>query len=117
MPVLGLPGNPVSAFVCSVVFLWPAIARMSGLADVMPATDTAILGADLRANDHRADFLRASLTRGPEGGLTATPFERQDSALQSVLAQAGALIPRPVHAPALAAGAAIPIIRLDIAGF
>jgi len=117
MPVLGLPGNPVSAFVCSVVFLWPAIARMSGLADVMPATDTAILGADLRANDHRADFLRASLTRGPEGGLIATPFERQDSALQSVLAQAGALIPRPVHAPALAAGAAIPIIRLDSAGF
>jgi molybdopterin molybdotransferase len=114
MPVIGLPGNPVSAFVCGVVFVVPAIARLCGLAgDITPA-DTAILGANLRANDHRADFLRASLTRDPEGNLIATPFDRQDSALQGVLAQAGALIPRPVQAPKLQAGAQIPIIRLDM---
>ncbi len=117
MPVLGLPGNPVSAFVCSVVFLLPAIARMSGLVEDTAPTDMAVLGANLRANDHRADFLRASLRRSPEGALIATPFARQDSALQTVLAQAGALIPRPVRAPSLETGAQIPIIRLDLLGF
>jgi molybdopterin molybdotransferase len=75
------------------------------------------LGADLRANDRRADFLRARLGRGPAGELLATPFERQDSALQTVLAEAGALIHRPPHAPAVAAGAPVPIIRLDVFGF
>jgi molybdopterin molybdotransferase len=117
MPVLGLPGNPVSAFVCSIVFAVPAIARLSGLPGQAPATDFAVLGAKLRANDHRADFLRARLERDAGGALIATPFERQDSALQGILAQAGALIPRPVHAPALEAGTPVPIIRLDVLGF
>jgi molybdopterin molybdotransferase len=117
MPVIGLPGNPVSAFVCGVVFVLPAICRMCGLAEELPPTETASLGSGLRANDHRADFLRATLTRGPEGELVATACARQDSALQSVLAVAGALIPRPVRAPALEAGARVPIIRLDVLGF
>jgi len=113
MPVLGLPGNPVSAFVCALIFLVPALRRLSGLTHVELETERAVLGADLRANDRRADFLRARLGRGPAGELLATPFERQDSALQTVLAEAGALIHRPPHAPALAAGASVPIIRLD----
>jgi molybdopterin molybdotransferase len=117
MPVLGLPGNPVSAFVCSVLFVVPAIARLSGLAHVTTPTETAILGARVRANDHRADFLRARLERNAAGALTAIPFARQDSALQGVLAQADALILRPVHAPPLEAGAPVPIIRLDVSGF
>jgi len=117
MPVLGLPGNPVSAFVCALIFLVPALRRLSGLAHVELETERAVLGADLRANDRRADFLRARLGRGPAGELLATPFERQDSALQTVLAEAGALIHRPPHAPALAAGAPVPIIRLDGFGF
>jgi molybdopterin molybdotransferase len=95
----------------------PAIARLSGLPGQAPATDFAVLGAKLRANDHRADFLRARLERDAGGALIATPFERQDSALQGILAQAGALIPRPVHAPALEAGTPVPIIRLDVLGF
>jgi molybdopterin molybdotransferase len=117
MPVLGLPGNPVSAFVCSILFVVPAIARLGGLADAGPPLDTALLGASVRANDHRADFLRARLRRSAEGALIATPFERQDSALQRVLAQAGALILRPPHAPALDPGTPVPIIRLDVLGF
>jgi molybdopterin molybdotransferase len=117
MPVLGLPGNPVSAFVCSILFVVPALARLCGLAEPGPTLDTALLGAGVRANDHRADFLRARLGRSAEGALVATPFERQDSALQRVLAQAGALILRPCNAPALAAGAPVSIIRLDLLGF
>ena len=116
MPVLGLPGNPVSAFVCGVLFLLPAIARLAGQAEEAVAEEHAVLGAPLRANDHRADHLRATLSQGPSGALVATAFERQDSAMVRVLANAQALILRAPHAPALDAGSAVRIIRLDRLG-
>ncbi len=112
VPVLGLPGNPVSAFVCSVLFLLPALARLGGLAVCGPTEEAAVLGAPVRANDHRADHLRATLTLGADGGWVATPFERQDSALLRALAGADALVIRAPHAPALAAGAGVRVIRL-----
>jgi molybdopterin molybdotransferase len=115
-PVLGLPGNPVSALVCAVLFLLPALARLSGLPGDPPATATARLGSPLVANDHRADHLRAALTPAADGTLTATAFARQDSAMLRLLAEADALILRPPHAPALDAGAAVEIIRLDTLG-
>ena len=61
MQVLGLPGNPVSAFVCAVLFLVPLIRRLAGRADVEPQTESAMLGCDLPANDERADYMRATL--------------------------------------------------------
>ena len=112
LPVLGLPGNPVSAYVCAVLFLLPAIARLSGLSECGPEDEPAILGAPVRANDHRADHLRATLSRGPDGRLVATPFERQDSALLRVLAVADGLILRAPGSIALDAGAAVRVIRL-----
>ncbi len=112
MPVLGLPGNPVSAFVCAVLFLLPALARLGGLAECGPAEEAAVLGAAVRANDHRADHLRATLARDASGVWVATPFERQDLALLRALAGADALVLRAPHAPALAAGAAVRVIRL-----
>ncbi len=112
LPVLGLPGNPVSAFVCAVLFLLPALACLAGLAEPGPFEDTATLGAPLRANDHRADHLRATLARGEDGTWVATPFARQDSALLRVLAEAGALVLRAPGAPAAAVGDLVRIIRL-----
>ncbi len=116
VPVLGLPGNPVSALVCAVLFLLPALARLSGLAADPPPTSPAHLGAPLAANDARADHLRATLARDAEGGVIATPFPVQDSAMLRRLALADALILRPPHAPALEAGAAVAVIRLDQLG-
>ena len=115
-PVIGLPGNPVSAFVCAVLFLQPAIDRLSGLPAGAPQTKPAILGAAVRANDHRADHLRATLD-SVSGRLVATPFARQDSALLRALAESTALIMRPPYAPALDAGAAVQIMRLDLLMF
>jgi len=116
VPVLGLPGNPVSAFVCAVLFLLPALARLAGLPDGgLPATE-ARLGAPVAANDHRADHLRATLAADSAGGLVATAFGHQDSSLLRLLAGAGCLILRPPHAPALPAGAAVPVLRLDTLG-
>ena len=116
LPVLGLPGNPVSAFVCAVLFLWPAVTRLSGLPATAPPVERAVLGGPVRANDQRADHLRASLAPAEAGGLVATPFARQDSALLRVLAEAGALILRPPHAPALDVGDPVQVIRLDRSG-
>ncbi len=116
VPVIGLPGNPVSALVCAILFVLPALARLGGLPGDPPPTVRAQLGEPLRANDHRADFLRGRLTLGPDGGLIATAFARQDSAMMKLLADADALILRAPHAPALDAGAEVEAIRLDTLG-
>jgi molybdopterin molybdotransferase len=116
VPVLGLPGNPVSALVCSTLFLLPALARMSGLPAAPPPVTRAILGAPLKANDHRADHLRATIATGEGGAPVATPFPLQDSAMLRRLALADALILRAPHAPALPAGAEVSVIRLDSLG-
>jgi molybdopterin molybdotransferase len=112
-PVLGLPGNPVSALICAILFLLPALERLSGLPAAPPATVPARLGTPLAANDRRADYLRATLAADSAGRLVATPIASQDSAMLRRLAQADALIVRPPRAPALAEGAEVPVIRLD----
>ena len=116
-PVLGLPGNPVSALVCGILFLAPILDRLQGLPGNPPATSPAVLGAAVKANDHRADHLRATI-QDESGGLpVVTAFDRQDSSMLRTLNLAGALILRPPHAPALDKGAAISVIRLDFLGF
>jgi molybdopterin molybdotransferase len=115
-PVLGLPGNPVSAMVCAILFLLPSLSRLSGLPAAPPPVTTALLGAPVKANDQRADHLRATVTGGPGGQSIVTPFPVQDSAMLRRLAHADALILRAPHAPALAEGAQVEVIRLDSLG-
>lgn len=110
-PMLGLPGNPVSAFVCALLFLRPAIERMIGLAGDAPATELVRLGVGMKANDVREDYVRATLTR-LDGELIVSPFPVQDSGMLRTLAQADALIKRPSCQAALEAGATVEIIRL-----
>ena len=116
VPVLGLPGNPVSALVCAILFLLPSIARMSGLPAAPPPVTRAIAGTALRENDRRADHLRSTIATDADGRIVVTPFPVQDSSMLRRLALADALILRPPHAPALPAGAEVPIIRLDSLG-
>ena len=112
MHVLGLPGNPVSAYVCAVLFLVPLIRRLCGRGDVEPVTEAAVLGRNLPANDERADYLRAVLAPGHDGIPVATPAPVQDSSMLVPLAQADCLLVRPPHAPAAEAGERCLIIRL-----
>ncbi len=112
LPLLGLPGNPVSAFVCALLFLRPAIERLSGLPAQIRPPEWARLGTSIKANDQRADFVRAGLTQDDDGWIV-TPFRVQDSGMLRTLAQAEALIMRAPHAPALSAGQKVPFIRLD----
>jgi len=112
MRVIGLPGNPVSSYVCGFLFLVPLIRALSGRTSVQHALETALLGRDVGANDAREDYLRARLERRGDRALIATPVDHQDSSLLGNLAAAQALIIRPPFAPRASAGAACDILRL-----
>ena len=106
--VLGLPGNPVSAFVTALLFAAPLVSRMAGRAHDLPL-ETLPLAIPLPANGARRDHLRARRTQAG-----AEPFARQDSALLSLLASAELLIIREADAPAAAAGELVTCIALDM---
>jgi molybdopterin molybdotransferase len=112
MHVLGLPGNPVSSYVCAFLFLVPLIRRMSGRTDLTMPTEAAVLGADLPENDERADYLRATLKETADGPI-AMPFPLQDSSMMAPLAKADCLVIREPYAPAAKAGSACVMVRLD----
>jgi molybdopterin molybdotransferase len=113
MQVLGVPGNPVSAYVCSFLFLVPLIRRLSGRKDAELVPEPARLGRDLPANDERADYLRATLTASPDGPV-ATPLPAQDSSLMAALARADCLVIRAPNAPAAIAGSPCVILKLGL---
>jgi len=113
MIILGLPGNPVAAFVAGVVFLVPLLRALCGDPDAgRDQSAPAILGKALPGNDGRQDFLRATLRPSETGLAIATPFEIQDSSLLRLLAQAQCLVIREPHAEPAAAGDLCRIIRL-----
>jgi molybdopterin molybdotransferase len=112
MRVMGVPGNPVSSYVCSLLFVVPLIRALSGRSAVHHVHETALLGRDLAANDSRQDFLRARLERRADGVLVATPVTSQDSSLLGHLALSGALVIRRPFAPAASTGAPCEILRL-----
>ncbi|MGO4481527.1 molybdopterin molybdotransferase [Rhizobium pisi] len=109
--VLGLPGNPVSSLVCSLLFLEPLIRK---LASLPPVRREAMVEATvtLRANDHRQDYIRARLSKSAAGGWLVEPFDKQDSSMMKTFARSDCLIIRPPHAPELPAGAPCPVMLL-----
>ena len=111
VPMLGLPGNPVSAIVCGHLFLLPMVRAMLGDPSPLPQARKARLTTDLPPNGPRAHYMRARLTPG-DGLPDITPFDRQDSALLSILGQADALLIRPIDAPACHAGDTVSYLPL-----
>jgi len=110
--VLGLPGNPVSALVCARLFLKPLIDALLGF----PAGDDLVearLGASMKENDSRQDYVRATLVEAPDGTRTVTPFAKQDSSMQRTFREAHALIVRPPFAKVAGQGDVVKILRLD----
>jgi molybdopterin molybdotransferase len=113
MVILGLPGNPVAAFVVGMVFVVPLVRALCGDPDAgRDHGEPAILGKALRANDSRQDYLRATLKPSESGLPVATPFEIQDSSLLKILAQSQCLVVREPHAKPAAAGDLCRIVRL-----
>lgn len=113
MQVLGVPGNPVSSFVCAFLFLMPLIRRLAGRQDIERIPQAARLGRDLPANDERTDYLRATLVAGTDGPV-ATPLPDQDSSLMAPLAKADCLVIREPHAAAAAKGSDCVILKLGL---
>ena len=112
MHVLGMPGNPVSAYVCSYLFLVPLLRRLAGRSDVVAVPESAKLGVALPENDERADYMRATLAPGPDGTPIVTPSKTQDSSMMAVLANADCLLVREPFEPAAPAGSRCSILRL-----
>ena len=112
MRVVGVPGNPVSSYVCTFLFVVPLIRALSGRKVIHSARESALLGRDVGANDQREDYLRARLARREDGAWIATPVTHQDSSLLGFLAAAQALVIRPPFAPAAKAGSPCEILRL-----
>jgi molybdopterin molybdotransferase len=105
--ILGLPGNPVSAFVTAFLFLRPLVATLSGAIDPLPRRITSHLARSLPANGPRIDHIRARRI----GGMVE-PFGRNDSAALVAMAQADALIIRQADAPIARIGDEVEIISI-----
>jgi molybdopterin molybdotransferase len=112
-PVLGLPGNPVSANVTALIFLRAAMETMLGIPNHDLVTGTALLGEDLPKNGPRKEFMRATLSQSESGELIATPFHQQDSSLLARLAAADCLVIRPPHAEPAKRGDRAEIVSLQ----
>lgn len=110
--LLGLPGNPVSTGVTAAIFLRAAVEAMLGL-EPAPLYEAARLGCDLGSNGKRLDFMRARLTGSEDDLPTVTPFDRQDSAMMALFANADCLLMREIGAPAAKAGDIVKIVRLN----
>ncbi|MDA9398297.1 molybdopterin molybdotransferase MoeA [Bradyrhizobium sp. CCBAU 45389] len=114
MRVIGLPGNPVSSYVCAFLFMVPLIRALSGRAVIHHRRERAVLGRDLGANDVREDYLRARLERRDDGTLIALPVDHQDSSLLANLAAAQALLVRAPFAPKAEAGSPCEVLPLPV---
>lgn len=110
IPMLGLPGNPVSAMVCGIIFLQPLIRAMLGLPVETPCL-TARLGTDLAPEGPRQHYLRARMILR-DGQPEVLPFENQDSASLTRMVSADALIIRAADDPPRTAGETVEIIPL-----
>ena len=104
---LGLPGNPVSAYVTALLFLLPLAAHMAGAGHRLPRTEHLPLATPLPATGPRREYLRAMDRDGH-----AAPLTGHDSAALRRLPQADLLILRESHAPAAPAGADVTVIRI-----
>ncbi|MFN4177137.1 gephyrin-like molybdotransferase Glp [Phenylobacterium sp.] len=109
--MLGLPGNPASAFVCAEMFLRPLLMAWQG-APAEPRAISARLEEALPANGPREHWMRARLAF-EGGGVTVRPYRDQDSSLVSVFALADALLRRPAQAPAAEAGSVVDVLPLS----
>jgi molybdopterin molybdotransferase len=113
LPVVSMPGNPVSALVCALLFLRPAMAKMLGHASTDLVFEKVKLSAPLPANDKREDYLRSQLQIDSGGRLTVSAAKTQDSSMLMTLTKADALIRRMPFAPPAQAGDEVDVLRLD----
>lgn len=109
--ILGLPGNPVSALVCGLLFMKPLLQKLGGLA-INLQRQRAILETAMPANGGREDYVRARAWRDEAGRLRTKPFDLQDSSMISAFARSEALLVRAPQAAAASPGEEVEILPL-----
>jgi molybdopterin molybdotransferase len=105
--VVGLPGNPVSAFVTTHLFVRPLVASLGGAHDPLPRPMHATMAEPLPANNDRQDYLR-----GYQDAGQVRVAAIQDSSMLQALARANCLVIRPPHAPPAAIGDSVEILPI-----
>ncbi len=110
--VLGLPGNPVSAMICTTIFVLPLIAALSGNKAFKQSEELVPLAAPIPENGSRTHYMRA-FTRTEGGQRRVEALPSQDSSLTATLARADCLIIREPHAPATSTGEIVRILPIS----
>lgn len=109
--IIGLPGNPASAFVTAYLFMLPLLRAMLGARHPLPCTIPARLTGPMPKGGSRMEFLRAQWD-----GATVTLDPLQDSGALSPLSRANALVVRKAWAEALTAGTDVPVYLIENGG-
>ena len=110
-PLMGLPGNPVSTAVCALVFLWPAICKLSG-GKIHDFTFSAPLTKALRENDQRQDYIRSKIVKNENEKTAIHPAPHQDSSMMTTLVYSNAFIVRPPFDPPKRAGDLVDVLPM-----
>ena len=111
--VLGVPGNPVSALICGLVFLVPMLHCLLGVDRDGRGLVEAVLGQNLEANGPRQHYMRGISDWGADGERVVRPLSSQDSSLMADFARADCLIVLAPNAPSLRRGKRVKIFPLD----
>ncbi|MFN0262970.1 gephyrin-like molybdotransferase Glp [Tepidamorphus sp. 3E244] len=109
-PIFGLPGNPVAAFVCFLLYVRPALFKLGGALWFEPRRFTLPAAFEIeKKKADRREFYRGLLVPGPDG-LTADKFSRDGSGLISGLRAADGLIEIPEAATSISRGEPVAFI-------
>jgi molybdopterin molybdotransferase len=113
VPWLGLSGNPVSAVVSFELFVRPALRKMQGYASHFRRTIAVTLEEDVKIGAKLTHFLRAWVTRQPDGTVTARLTGHQSSGALTSMARANALLIVPETSPVAKKGSQLRALVLD----
>jgi molybdopterin molybdotransferase len=112
VPIITLPGNPVSAYISFEQFVLPAIRRLMGRTPYVRPSADAMLTHDLPSPQGRRQFARGTLSV-VDGRLAVTPVGPQGSHMIGDLAESDALIVVPESVTSVAAGETVTVLPLD----
>jgi molybdopterin molybdotransferase len=114
IPILGVPGNPVSAMVSFEIFARPAILKLAGHTVLeRPKLNVTVL-EDI-SSDGRESFIRAIVSRD-EHGYVARTTGGQGSHMMTSMVKANALLVVPEGVKAVEAGSTLTALMIDWSG-
>ncbi len=110
IPFVGLPGNPVAAFVTFCYVVRPIIARLSGAVPQMPPMLPVALAFDYRKKQGRREFVRVNVVAGADGGLQARKFPKIGAGILTSLTEADGLVILSEELTSVESGTVVPFV-------